>query len=267
MSYLRPPSPYETAPAKRPAEPAPAEASPTLSIRVVLARSLDAVRRHWPVLGLLTYGLGFLPLLALSLGIHLSYRHGHDDPAALAISLARTLAVAFCMHFARATVTSVVVKPGGGAARALASTIAALPALVPLWLASEYDTFWSYWVAWSWSGDLHGASTAIITRLEMQSLATLLVTLVIALGSAAALGVLSAVVIAERLTLPSAVIRCWGLMRGNRWRVVALYVLVAAVLILLTFPRARGCDSLFGRAIPITSSPRSSGFRAGFPRP
>ena len=203
-----------------------------LSIRRVLARSADAVRRRWLTLVLLTYGFGFLPRLALTLWIRPQVR-GDADVAGLAMSFLLTVAIALCVHFARATVTGAVVRPREGPLSAVAATLTALPALAPMWFASEYYTFWTYLNFWMFH-PLVGHPT--IVDVEARVLLPLLVMLVVALASAATLGVLTPVVIAERLSLPNALARCWALMRGNRWRALALYVLVSAALILLTLP-------------------------------
>lgn len=229
LSYLRPPSPHETASIREPS--AEAASAGQVSIGRVLARSLAAVRGRWLTLALLTYGLGFAPRLGLTLGFHPHFSEG--DVAGLAMAFGRTLAIAMCLHVARAAVTSAVVCPGEGALGALAASLAATPALAPMWLASEYYTFWSYWSFWAFPP---GSARPNLLVAEARILGPTLAALVIALVTAATLGVLTPVVIAERLSLWRAIGRCWALMRGSRWRILGLYVLVCTVLVLAGAP-------------------------------
>jgi hypothetical protein len=198
----------------------------------VLGRSFATLGERWLTLAVLVLGLHFAVSLTVGLTVKTHYRPGSHDLPSFAAHVGVALGLILVRSVSAAAVVSASLTPRQNAARAVAAVLGVLPALLPVWLASEYATLWGFYDTWN------GLSAGWIKtqRYEMVGLVALgsgLSGLVILLVSAAAAGVYSPVVLAERRGLAAAFVRAWRLLRGARWRMVALYAMVMTVLIVL----------------------------------
>jgi hypothetical protein len=200
------------------------ESPARFEIAKVLARSVATLRERWLTLAALVLGLHFIPSLAVGLMIKRNLRPASYDPAALAIYVAVALGPALLRCFSNAAVASASLSRTRTLVPAVVSVIAAAPALLPIWLMTQYVMILHLTRIWPYAFGLwaarHHMSGAVF------GLGIFLVQFVPFLVAVAALGVVTPVVLAERRALPAALGRTWRLMRGNRWKVLALYMLV-----------------------------------------
>ena len=258
MTSARPTSPREAAriEARLARDSAPL---PSFSVRNVLGRSFGVVRQRWPVLALLTFGLAFAPSLAFRLLVSGGYRRGSHDILAFATSCAETLGILLLAQFSRSAVVGLSLAPNdrGGSLAALRPVLGMLPTLIAVWLVSDYDTFRGFWFAWSnpLQGLLSAHRPPDIWPVILVGTLTSFIPLVVDLISVSALGVVTPVIIAEQRTLFGALGRTWRLMSGSRWKVLALYLLVFAIGVALSFPE-------LGLRMAYRASPHSGAYQA-----
>lgn len=128
----------------------------------------------------------------------------------------------------------------------LGALLRALPALLPAWLATQVDIAWDLWAAgsgWLRRGALP-IDTVLQIRLTVSGLEILLL-----LTSTAAIGIFYPVVLEEGRSLLDGASRAWRLLRGGRWRFVALYLICLAMAFVISLPETWVLVMLAGAAV------------------
>jgi hypothetical protein len=213
-----------------------------LSIGSVLARSVAIVRDRWATLLLLAYGLGWAPMRVLQLTVHTGYHNGDRDLgrflSACVVGLSYS-AILFGSH-ALVTQDSLLERPKVSAFDAIRAALAVAPSLIVIWLVCQAPTLlndWLTWIGvWRWVIDASPMGHKGETMMSIFWTGYLL-SLIVYLSGAAAIGMLIPTSLAEQRGVVRSVTRAWRLLRGNRWRFVALYVLYGCVLTAVTVPQ------------------------------
>lgn len=204
----------------------------------VLRRSLVVTRERWPTLLTLTFGLQWGAPRVLGLVVHSSYRSGSRDVAGFVLVVALTLANSLIFYISRAALMQCALQPTRESSpiAAVKSLVAVLPTLAPIWLAQEYATVWRLWSRWTDLGATlirSAGANAILALVE----GPILIEAAITLAAAAAFGVFTPVVIVERRNLVAALGRAGALLRGARWKFVAIFLLFGVAEIAVSAPQ------------------------------
>jgi len=196
----------------------------------VLRRSVSTVRRRWLELLLLTVAFVWGPWPLVYALVHAFHSAWSQGPASFGLRAGLNLVEAFGL----AAITAVALRERGGSPTAsLGRVLRALPALLPAWVASDYDIAWRFW-AYSTGLFQKGRLSADVLADFLLLVAGL--ELLLAMAVAAGIGVFYPVVLAERRGPLEAMQRAWLLLRGARWKVVSLYLLYLAAYFVITLP-------------------------------
>lgn len=234
MSWLRPPSPYETAPTSA----APAPSGARLDIGRVFGRAFAIIRQRWVVLSLFVAAF-FAIDLAFARFIRIGDQPGRYD-LRTALGIAASLAL-MCLGWLRDTaVIAVAVQRDrrrlllslGGALR---QALGAFPTVLPFFVLSDSPSL-AQWLWREWSGvDLLLAPV----RLAELNVMIALVELAFAAVITACWGVFVPVAIVEEGGARVSWSRAWRLLSGSRWRLIAIYVVLTvmtALAVRVAFP-------------------------------
>jgi hypothetical protein len=208
---------------------------PKYEIRRVLAHGFTLVRERWPLFAGFVLFFDFAPRLFSGLMVHSGYRPGSGDPSGFITYAVDAVALAYAARLsAAAVVATALPKRVKSPLPPIAPILVVFPTLLAIWTIEESGLFFSLML------NLTGAvraivestgSTSVFFLVEVLLLGSLLIPLIAVL----LLGTLSPVVLAERPKVGAAFVRTWRLMRGNRWRVLAVYLLVQAPLVAISF--------------------------------
>jgi hypothetical protein len=224
MSYLRPPSPYETAPPKRPRAPSPSK----FEIGQVIGLSFAIIRQRWLVLGLFLVAYFALDW---TLEAVWSFRNKTDVQDWRPVLGVATYLGFSCLRWFRDTALTAVALPTAptpssiwsSAAHASAIALRSFPALLPFFIVSELpeiaDQLWRF----SWQMSLPPGRWAEVL------LATTFGEVTFALAVTGAWGIVVPVVAVEQAGLLASMQRAWRLLSGNRWRLVAILAVVTVI--------------------------------------
>jgi hypothetical protein len=212
---------------------------PALSVRDVLGRSFGVVRQRWPALALLTFGLGYAPDLVVHLTTQIQYGHGSQYAVATVLYWTRAVSFALVLQFSRSTVVAASLGSSRSLLGAVGSVLRSSPSLLMIWIAVSYDVVWSY--AWSFplrrllkTDGMMGAEV-----LTLILVINVLVPFASALLAVAMIGLVTPVIISEHRKPISAIGRAWRLLRGSRWKLLAMYLLILAAETAIGFLEAR----------------------------
>jgi hypothetical protein len=223
MSYLRPPSPYETTPAKtrplRAADDEPTGAN--LRLGRVISRAFTSIGRRWRPLGF--FVLAYLAVeWADQAFVRLRYHAGQHD-AALAAGVALYLGFSLLLWFRDTALTATVLQASSAKAsilQALADAVRAFPTLAPFFifanLPSVGQALWRDWFG------VHRSVSDALSYALWSGLGEVAFALVVT----GCFGVVVPVVVGERQDLVASLRRAWGLLAGSRWRLLVLFVVV-----------------------------------------
>jgi hypothetical protein len=196
----------------------------------VLRLSLEVVKRQWLVLLLLILlfdwaqqvPLGFFPLPRTAWGSH--------DYGLWELKALRTIGSDLLPWLGSAAVAAVILartREEKSLLSAIAAGLRAYPTLLPFWLVTAGDDWWNVWFGWMQINHPLSWIEGHFLLLGFAPLALLLAGLLLT----AALGLFTPVVVAERRGFVASLRRCWTLMSGSRWPVVALLVMVQGAMI------------------------------------
>jgi hypothetical protein len=203
-------------------------------ISAVLRRSFATVRERWLTFAVLVLVLHFAVSLATSLLVQPHYHAGDHDLAVFAWHVALVLSLVLVRCVSTAAVVAASLTRAQGVGDSLSAVAGSLPTLIPIWMAGEYSLVGGFYNDWT------GFFSAWARSHQPDQLVSIVlsidfVEIVIGLASVAMLGVLTPVVLGERRSLVSAIGRTWRLTSRARLRIVALYLIVMAVLVLVSF--------------------------------
>jgi hypothetical protein len=206
----------------------------SLDIRSTLQLSFNLARSEWAWLVLFVAALGIAPSVGSSLFPHGGYRSASHDMQGFILYACEDVAFSMIGYFWPLTVTAMSLERRGetSPSRALVVALASALTVLPLWLITHLDLFFRLWLRWS---DWLPAGPRPGYNLSLMLISASLLTTVINVFALVSVGLVTAVVIAERRDIVGSLSRTWRLMSGTRWKVLALCLLVQAVAYLPTF--------------------------------
>jgi hypothetical protein len=211
-----------------------------LDLGLVIRRTFSTIRQRWRPLGF--FVVAYLALIwAYDLVNPIRYHAGPQDILQLA-AMALAFAFVLAASFRDTALTATAVEPASSQSisRSLSAAATAFPTLALFAVLTEApNQILKLWERWSRFGArAAGEPTHILGSLLLAELATTVWWLAITAGW----GLVIPVVVVERLGLAAALVRAWRLLSGNRWRLLALFVVMDV---------AGGLPSLLGSGLAL----------------
>ncbi len=203
--------------------------------------------RRWGTIAILALVVGWAPVALMLLAFALQLISGARSLASLTSAPTQALwwaAPLLAGLLMRTSVTSVALTPPETQASvftALGAAIAALPALFPLWLLGELPLL---------TARLLTATYAAPTPLGSAQLTLTLLSWALAVVLTFSFAVFAPVVLSERAGLLEALGGAWRLMDGSRWKLLALYLLVQAMIAASAYIARLGVMVAWPAALP-----------------
>ncbi|HEY2707417.1 MAG TPA: hypothetical protein VGI95_05130 [Caulobacteraceae bacterium] len=195
----------------------------SLNVGRTMALVFELLSARWLWIAALIIALGLGPSAAIRQWLHVAYHPGSHDLRAFVTHEGAALAASLFDYLASLSVIAVSLSQSGhrsAPANAVFAAIRALPLLVPVWVFGHATTFWDAW--WSW--DVHAPRS--LEQLTWDVWTNLIAETALSVGLLVSVAVLPAVVLAEKRGLATSLRAAWRLMRGSRWKVFGLYLVV-----------------------------------------
>jgi hypothetical protein len=201
--------------------------TPKLDLGRVISGGFSVIQRRWPVLGV--FVLGSLALdWAEDLTHFVRYKAGSHELPSFAVYIGDSLVLLLVAWLRDIGLTGAAVQPASprpSVAVSLGAAFRALPTLLPVAIVVALPSLIpNYWLMWTGFDDgvrvTHFAEILIYSSVAAT---------IFWLALAAGWGLLIPVVVVERRRLIPALGRAWNLISGNRWRLLALFVVVGVI--------------------------------------